>query len=86
MPDGRRFYETPASGNRRSAPAALRNREPIADILSEWLPRTGLVLEIASGTGEHSAYFAERFSALDWQPQEDWRVRTIKCRPHADFP
>ena len=66
---GERFYEAPAAGALRSAPAALRNREPIADVLADWLP-AGLVLEIASGTGEHAAYFAERFPELQWQPSD----------------
>ena len=70
MGDERRFYETGAAGARRSAPAALRNREPIAEVLSEWLPDAGLVLEIASGSGEHAVYFAERFPALEWQPSD----------------
>jgi len=68
--DERRFYEAPASGAQRSAPAALRNREPIAEVLAEWLPASGLVLEVASGTGEHAVYFAERFPELDWQPTD----------------
>jgi hypothetical protein len=67
---GDRFYEGPAAGARRSAPAALRNREPIAEVLAEWLPPAGLVLEIASGTGEHAIYFAERFPQLEWQPSD----------------
>ena len=66
----RRFYEAPTAGERRSAPAALRNREPIAAVLSEWLPESGLVLEVASGTGEHAAYFAGRFPRLEWQPSD----------------
>jgi SAM-dependent methyltransferase len=70
MSDERRFYELSAAGARRSAPAALRNREPIAEVLREWLPQSGLVLEIASGTGEHAVYFAERFPALEWQPSD----------------
>lgn len=70
MGDGRRFYEAPAEGVRRSAPAAQRNREPISEVLSEWLPERGLILEIASGTGEHVVYFAERFPHLEWQPSD----------------
>jgi len=70
MTDGRRFYEAPASGAGRSAPAALRNRDPIAEVLGDWLPSRGLVLEIASGTGEHAVFFAERFGELEWQPSD----------------
>jgi hypothetical protein len=70
MSDSRRFYEAPASGARRSAPAALRNREHIAEVLKEWLPKQGLVLEIASGTGEHAIFFASCFPDLEWQPSD----------------
>lgn len=67
----RRFYEAPTGQDaRRSAPAALRNVGPIGDVLAEWLPAQGLVLEIASGTGEHALAFARRFPALDWQPSD----------------
>jgi hypothetical protein len=70
MGDGRRFYEAQTSGACRSAPAVLRNREPIAEVLAEWLPPSGLVLEVASGTGEHAAFFAGRFPKLVWQPSD----------------
>lgn len=67
----RRFYEGPAAADaRRSAPAALRNREPIAEVLIDWLPESGTILEVASGTGEHAAWFSERFPSLDWQPSD----------------
>ncbi|MXO64244.1 DUF938 domain-containing protein [Altericroceibacterium endophyticum] len=53
-----------------SAPAAARNRVPIAEILSSELPKQGQVLEIASGSGEHVLYFAAQFPQLDWQPSD----------------
>lgn len=55
---------------KRHAPATERNRDPIAAVLAEALPAQGTVLEVASGTGEHVAFFAERFSALTWQPSD----------------
>ncbi|HEY0628363.1 MAG TPA: DUF938 domain-containing protein [Sphingomicrobium sp.] len=59
-----------AHGVKRMAPAAARNVEPIGDVLAEWLPASGLVLEIASGTGEHALAFARRFPHLEWQPSD----------------
>jgi hypothetical protein len=59
-----------ASATKRQAPAAARNVGPIGDVLAEWLPPSGLVLEIASGTGEHALAFARRFPRLDWQPSD----------------
>lgn len=55
---------------RKHAPAAARNREPIAEVLAETLPASGTVLEIASGSGEHCAFFAARFPALNWQASD----------------
>lgn len=54
----------------RSSPAALRNRGPIAEVLANVLPTRGLVLEIASGTGEHAVSFANAFPGLTWQPTD----------------
>ena len=56
--------------SRRTAPAALRNREPIAAALDEFLPERGTVLELGSGTGEHAVFLARRFPALEWQPSD----------------
>lgn len=55
---------------KRRAPAAARNVGPIGEVLAEWLPERGIVLEIASGTGEHALAFARRFPHLDWQPTD----------------
>lgn len=55
---------------RHYAPATQRNRGPIADVLRALLPPRGLVLEIASGSGEHACYFAEQFPGLTFQPTD----------------
>jgi hypothetical protein len=52
------------------APATRCNREPILAVLRRVLPGRGTVLEIASGTGEHAAWFAPRLPGLVWQPSD----------------
>lgn len=52
------------------APATARNVGPIGEVLDEWLPGQGRVLEIASGTGEHAVAFARRYPAIEWQPTD----------------
>ena len=61
MPDGE---------GARHAPATARNRDPLVDALRPLLPARGLVLEVASGTGEHAVHFARRFPDLTWQPTD----------------
>lgn len=55
---------------RKHAPATLRNRDAIVDVLRQVLPATGVALEIASGSGEHVAHFAAAFPALTFQPSD----------------
>ncbi len=57
-------------GAKRHAPATARNRDAIIQVLSDWLPDTGTVLEVASGSGEHIVQFAARFRTLNWQPSD----------------
>jgi SAM-dependent methyltransferase len=52
------------------APAPERNKDPILDVLRRVLPRQGLVLEIASGTGQHVIHFAAGLPDLTWQPSD----------------
>jgi hypothetical protein len=56
--------------DRRSAPHVARNAAPIAEILAQILPPHGMVLELASGTGEHILHFAQEFPRLLWQSSD----------------
>ena len=55
---------------KRHAPATLRNRAAIVEVLADILPAQGRVLEIASGSGEHIVHFAAQFPNLEWQPSD----------------
>ena len=80
---------------RLSAPSAARNREPILAAIGPFLPRSGLVLEIASGTGEHVAHFAAARPELTWQPTDPvperrrsidaWTAHLPNVRPAAEL-
>lgn len=59
-----------AANGKWSTPSAERNKDPILDVLARVLPRHGLMLEIASGTGQHVVHFAKTLSDLTWQPSD----------------
>ena len=56
--------------HRQYAPATLRNRDFILDVLRDVLPPRGVILEIASGSGEHVVHFARNFPNLVFQPSD----------------
>lgn len=64
-----RMTDTPPLGARTS-PATARNRDPILAVLRARLPAHGLVLEIASGAGEHAVHMARALPGLEWRPTD----------------
>ena len=60
----------PAQCMPQHSPAAERNQQPILAVLQRVLPTSGQALEIASGTGQHVAFFASRMPAWTWQPSD----------------
>jgi len=51
-------------------PAAERNKQPILEVLQRVLPERGLVLEVASATGQHIEHMARTLKKLTWQPSD----------------
>ena len=64
------FDPPPAPSGGLHAAATERNRAPLLEVLRRVLPAEGLVLEIASGTGQHVTFFASALPALRWQPSD----------------
>ena len=60
---------------KRFSPACERNKKAILEVLQQHLPQKAHVLEIASGTGQHAAYFTEK------KPR--WRIQTTDINPLA---
>ncbi|MBB6562993.1 SAM-dependent methyltransferase [Acidovorax soli] len=52
------------------SPASERNQAPILAVLRGLLPDTGAALEIASGTGQHAAFFSAALPGWTWQPTD----------------
>jgi len=71
-----------ASDPRQYRAHVIRNRDPILDVLRRVLPAHGLILEIASGSGEHGAYFAKALPALNWQPSDPEALALASIASH----
>ncbi len=57
-------------GDRLNFPATLRNRDSIASILGNYIPDRGVILEIASGSGEHAVFFQRAYPSIIWQTSD----------------
>ncbi|MEL6485939.1 MAG: DUF938 domain-containing protein [Pseudomonadota bacterium] len=74
---------------KKHAPATLRNREAILDVLRRELPASGTVLEIAAGSGEHAVFFAQNLPNLNWlasDPAADALESISAYRAEAGLP
>jgi hypothetical protein len=79
-----------------STPAGERNLAPLTAVLRVRLPAAGAVLEVASGTGQHVAHWAQAFPGLDFQPSdpdteacaaiEAWRGATGRANLRPPLP
>ena len=56
--------------NRLNFPATTRNRDSIAAVLSDYISPNSLLLEIASGSGQHGVFFQKTFPSIIWQTSD----------------
>ena len=69
------------SDGRLNAPSAIRNAEPIVELVKKTVIKSGNALEIASGTGQHVVKLASALPHLNWQPSDvdEARIKSIRC-------
>jgi len=56
--------------NKLYAPACERNSDVLLDVFKAHMPKSGTVVEVASGTGQHAAHIAPHLAPLYWQPSD----------------
>ena len=69
------------SDGRLNAPSAVRNSQPIVELVKKTAIKSGNALEIASGTGQHVVKLASALPHLTWQPSDvdEARIKSIRC-------
>ncbi|UTW55568.1 DUF938 domain-containing protein [Kordiimonas sp. SCSIO 12610] len=81
------FFNPDDMGDKRlHAPATARNRDILKDVFQKHIPNTGVLLEIASGTGEHAYHIAPSLGQVVWQPtdiEENHLLSIDAWRDHA---
>lgn len=71
-----------------ASPASVRNAEPILNLLRAHLPKSGRVLEIAAGSGQHAVAFSSALPGLSWTPSDpnpDARASIAAWAAEADL-
>ena len=78
------FDPQPVPSGGLHAAATDRNRQVILEVLRRVLPPSGVILEIASGTGQHVAFFAQALPDLRWQPSDASPPHLASIRAWSD--
>ena len=74
------------AGERLFSPSAARNRDVIGSVLIKYMPATGVILEVGSGTGEHAVHMAQLLPGVRWlpgDPDPDSRASIAAWTAHA---
>lgn len=66
--------------------ACENNKQPILEVLQQELQDSIHVLEVGSGTGQHSVYFAPRLTHLTWQTSDVFVNHATINAWHAAYP
>ena len=66
--------------------ACENNKQPILEVLQQELQASTHVLEVGSGTGQHSVYFAPRLTYLTWQTSDVFVNHATINAWHAAYP
>jgi len=70
------FFDPQSGGNQSIAdhklyaPACERNSDVLLDVFKAHMPKSGTLVEVASGTGQHAAHIAPHLAPLFWQPSD----------------
>ena len=71
--------------NRLFFPATERNKKCIGDLLSTILLKSGSILEIGSGSGEHGVEFQKRFAGITWQSSDPLLIHRKSISAWIDY-
>ncbi|HCI75559.1 MULTISPECIES: DUF938 domain-containing protein [unclassified Psychrobacter] len=66
--------------------ACENNKQPILEVLQQELQDSTYILEVGSGTGQHSVYFAPRLTYLTWQTSDVFVNHATINAWHAAYP
>lgn len=66
--------------------ACENNKQPILEVLQQELQDSTHILEVGSGTGQHSVYFAPRLTHVNWQTSDVFAHHATINAWHTAYP